>query len=81
MARPIRILLIEDDVDDHLIIRDLLSGKAAGGVQLDWVADYDAGLETLLQAATTSAWSTSGSARNPASICCAPPPTPAARRR
>jgi diguanylate cyclase len=49
MQRPIRILLIEDDVDDHLIVDDLLSGKAAGGVQLEWVADYAAGLATLLQ--------------------------------
>jgi CheY-like chemotaxis protein len=43
-----RILLIEDDADDHLIVRDLLSGDDAPGFDLDWVADYDEGLKSLL---------------------------------
>ncbi|MCQ4347147.1 EAL domain-containing protein [Pseudomonas stutzeri] len=45
--RPLRLLLIEDDEDDFLIIRDLL--RQAGGLHylLDWVDSFERGLSAL----------------------------------
>ena len=43
---PIRILLIEDDEDDYILIRRLLS-EASSRFQLDWVSTYDAGLKAV----------------------------------
>jgi PAS domain S-box-containing protein len=43
---PIRILLIEDDEDDYILIRRLLS-EASSRFQLDWVSTFDAGLKAL----------------------------------
>ncbi len=47
VQRPVRILLIDDDEDDYLLTRDLLGDIPNGGFVLDWVADYDQGLEAL----------------------------------
>jgi signal transduction histidine kinase len=44
---PVRVLLIDDDRDDYLLTRDLFAEIPGGRYQLDWVADYDAGLEAL----------------------------------
>ncbi len=43
---PIRILLIEDDEDDYILIRRLLS-EAPSRFQLDWVSTFDAGLKAV----------------------------------
>lgn len=44
---PTRVLLVEDDEEDVLIIRRLLSGISAQEYHLEWTADYDAALELL----------------------------------
>lgn len=43
---PIKILLIEDDEDDYILIRSLFS-EAHSRFQLDWVSTYDEGLKAL----------------------------------
>lgn len=45
---PIRILLIEDDEDDYLITRDLVSKIRFGSCTLDWTSSYESGLEAVL---------------------------------
>src|SRR3712207_5711323 len=42
----LRILLVEDDEDDYVLIRDLLSDLGAE-FELEWVADYDAALRAI----------------------------------
>jgi DNA-binding response OmpR family regulator len=44
---PIRVLIVEDDEDDYIILRDLLLGIEAGAFRLDWAATYDAGIEQM----------------------------------
>ena len=46
-ACPLRILLIEDDEDDYTLIKSLLSDAPALRFHLDWVRDYEAGLEAM----------------------------------
>jgi PAS domain S-box-containing protein len=46
----LKILLIDDDEDDYLIVRDLLHEQTSTRIQLDWVASYAAGLDALTQA-------------------------------
>ena len=38
---PVHILLVEDDEDDYLIIKDLLSDIEETTFQIDWVSEYD----------------------------------------
>lgn len=45
--RPVRILLIDDDEDDYFLTRDLLSEIPNAGFELEWVADYQKGLEAM----------------------------------
>ena len=45
--RRLRILLVDDDRDDYLITRDLLSEVTGTGFDVEWVATYDAALEAL----------------------------------
>ncbi|HXH70871.1 MAG TPA: hybrid sensor histidine kinase/response regulator [Pyrinomonadaceae bacterium] len=49
MQPEIKVLLIEDDEDDFVITRKLLSRIDGTKYQLDWVTDYDAGLEAALK--------------------------------
>jgi len=42
-----RVMLIEDDPDDHVIIRNLLAGVGAGRFVLDWESEFEAALRTL----------------------------------
>jgi signal transduction histidine kinase len=42
-----RVLLIEDDEDDYLLTRDLLDEISNQSFDLDWISNYDAGLEAL----------------------------------
>ena len=46
-AAPVKVLLVDDDEDDYLITRDLISQIRQPRYQLDWVNNYDEGLEAL----------------------------------
>jgi signal transduction histidine kinase len=46
---PIRALLIDDDEDDFLLTRDLIS-ELGGRYTLDWIATYEGGLEAICSA-------------------------------
>jgi two-component system cell cycle sensor histidine kinase/response regulator CckA len=48
-AAPIKVLLVDDDEDDFLITRDLISQIREPRHQLDWVNNYDEGLTALAQ--------------------------------
>ena len=43
-----RVLMVEDDSDDYLITRDLFTEIGQGGITLEWVSTYQAGLATYL---------------------------------
>jgi FixJ family two-component response regulator len=45
--RKLHILLVEDDADDYVITRDLLSEIEDIVFELDWVSSYDAALEEI----------------------------------
>ncbi|MFH1746057.1 MAG: sigma 54-interacting transcriptional regulator [Planctomycetota bacterium] len=47
-STPLRILLIDDDEDDYIITRDLLTESGSDWYALTWVADYDAAHESML---------------------------------
>jgi PAS domain S-box-containing protein len=47
-SHPIRVLLIDDDEDDYIVVRDLLSGLFSIEFILKWAADYRAGLDAIL---------------------------------
>jgi signal transduction histidine kinase len=49
-ARPLRILLIDDDRDDEFMFRDLVAQIRAPAWRVDWAPTYDQGLATLLSA-------------------------------
>lgn len=42
-----RVLLVEDDPDDYVLTRELLEEIPGNKIALDWVKDFDAGLEAL----------------------------------
>ena len=44
---PVKVLLIEDDEDDFVLIRDFLSEIRGGEFTLDWVHEYDKALEAF----------------------------------
>ena len=46
-AKPIRVLLIEDDPDDYLLTRDLLAEIPVRPFELEWKKSYEEGLEAL----------------------------------
>jgi PAS domain S-box-containing protein len=48
-TRPIRVLLVDDDEDDYIITRDLLSDIKGDRFDLAWVATYDAAIEAIGQ--------------------------------
>jgi diguanylate cyclase (GGDEF)-like protein/PAS domain S-box-containing protein len=48
-AEVLRILLVEDDEDDYLITRDLLSSQDRARFELEWSGSYHAGLEAIVQ--------------------------------
>lgn len=45
--RPVSILLVEDDEEDYIITRNLLSELEGSKFNLDWTASYDAALEEI----------------------------------
>ncbi len=46
-APPLRVLLIEDDEDDFVLVRDLLSEISQSGYALDWVQTYHDALDAI----------------------------------
>lgn len=48
-SRPLNVLLIDDDEDEYIITRDLLSEINAEGYHLEWIAVYDEALEAIAQ--------------------------------
>ena len=46
-AVPIRVLLVDDDEDDYVLTRDLLSQVESTQYHLDWVDSYDAALSEV----------------------------------
>lgn len=48
---PLRILLIEDDPDDFILVRDALRELGDPRLVLDWVEDGDAGVEAMASGA------------------------------
>ncbi len=47
-SHPIRVLLIDDDEDDYMVVRDLLSDLSSTKFILKWVSDYGAALDAIL---------------------------------
>lgn len=45
--QPFKILLIDDDEDDHAFVRYLLSDFSTSGSQLEWAADYETARKAL----------------------------------
>ena len=43
----VRVLVVDDDEDDYMITRDLLSEIRGPAYHLDWLSDYDAALEAM----------------------------------
>jgi signal transduction histidine kinase len=46
-ASPVTVLLVEDDEDDYLITRDLLSDVEGVAYEMTWVNNYDQGLAEM----------------------------------
>ncbi len=44
---PVRVLLVDDDPDDHLMFRDLLSEIRGQTFKIEWAPSYQAGVEAL----------------------------------
>jgi PAS domain S-box-containing protein len=49
-AAPLRVLLVEDDEDDFLLVRDALRAMGSGGVSIDWVREAEPALAALAEA-------------------------------
>ena len=47
MTDHVRILLIDDDEEDFLIVSDMLAESENARFSLDWVQSYDEGLEAI----------------------------------
>jgi diguanylate cyclase (GGDEF)-like protein/PAS domain S-box-containing protein len=48
-AERIRVLLVEDDEDDYLIVRDLLAGQARTHFEVDWSPSYAEARTAILE--------------------------------
>lgn len=49
MEHKLRICLVDDDEDDYVLINALLGDVKAGGYELTWVSDFEAGREAILK--------------------------------
>ena len=47
-SRPVRVLLIDDDQDDYIMVRELLSDISHRVFILKWVSDYPTALDAIL---------------------------------
>jgi len=45
--KPIHILLVDDDEDDYVLTRDLLTGSGEPRFEFEWVSTYEAGLTAI----------------------------------
>ena len=45
--RPVRLLLVEDDEDDYVLTRELLSDAKRTTFELEWISSFDEALEAL----------------------------------
>jgi len=45
---PIRVLVVDDDHDDYVILRDLFLEIEAGKFRLEWVETYDTAIERMV---------------------------------
>ncbi len=50
--RPIRILLVDDDEDDFVLTRDLLSDGQDTRFELEWVSNVDDAIEEMCSTST-----------------------------
>jgi len=50
IRRQFKILLIEDDEDDYVLVRDMLSESTSSRFDLDWLETFDSGLEAVCRA-------------------------------
>ena len=48
--RPVRVLLVDDDEDDYVMTRDMLSEVGRGRFRLDWLCSYDDALAAVRRA-------------------------------
>ena len=64
-ARPVRVLLIDDDHDDYILTRDLLAESVHDRYQVDWIASYDEELWRRSAGANTTSmsWITASATR------------------
>jgi len=46
-SAPVRVLLVEDDEDDFVLTRDMLSDAGPNMFELEWVDSFEAGAEAL----------------------------------
>jgi signal transduction histidine kinase len=46
--RNLKILLVDDDEDDYIITRELLSDITGKKINLEWISSYDAALEAMV---------------------------------
>lgn len=44
---PVRVLLVDDDEDDYILTRDLLSESQGTRFEVEWVSDWDCALEVM----------------------------------
>jgi len=47
LPSPVRILLVEDDPDDHILIRDTLEEMGTPTCSLEWASTYETGLQLI----------------------------------
>jgi len=45
--KPTNILLIDDDADDFIMLRDMIAAMPKGNFQLEWIADYNDALPAM----------------------------------
>jgi PAS domain S-box-containing protein len=50
IRRQFKVLLIEDDEDDYVLVREMLDESTSTKFDLDWLETYDSGLEALCRA-------------------------------
>jgi DNA-binding response OmpR family regulator len=48
-AEPVRLLLVEDDEDDYLITRDLLTSQDRAHFEVEWCAEFETALAAILE--------------------------------
>ncbi len=46
-ARPIRVLLVDDDEDDYLLTRDTVADIPGGGYAIEWESDFDTAVDRI----------------------------------